>query len=195
MSSLTSVGAVANYLGVTFTVAQTAEATALLPAADAAIQTYCDRRWLSGAITNEVYLPEGPLLVLRQRPVASIEAITAAWYFAATPVTLTAGTDYLVRDLTRGLVLLTPWRTGRPTDRPYETLAVSYTPVATVPEDVALAATMLVAAWLGASTDGTTADIKRYSVGGELSVERFDQRWPADALSLLAPYRSTLVFA
>jgi hypothetical protein len=195
MSSLTSVGAVANYLGVTFTVAQTAEATALLPAADAAIQTYCDRRWLSGAITNEVYLPEGPLLVLRQRPVASIEAITASWYFAATPVTLTAGTDYLARDLGRGLVLLTPWRSGRVTDRPYETVAVSYTPVSTVPDDVTLAGPRLVADWGGPTTPGSTADIKRYSVGGELTVERFDQRWPADALSLLAPYRSTPVFA
>lgn len=195
MTNLTSAGAVANYLGASFTVAQTAEATALLPAADAAIQAYCDRRWLSGAITNEVYIPEGPLLVLRQRPVASIDAMTASWYFAATPVTLTAGTDYQARDLARGLVLLTPWRSGRVTDRPYETVVVSYTPVSTVPDDVALAATMLVAAWLGTSTDGTTADIKRYSVGNELTVERFDQHWPADALSLLAPYRSALVFA
>lgn len=195
MPNLTSIAAVANYQGATFTPAQITEATALLPAADAAIQAYCDRRWLSGAITNEVYLPDGPLLVLRQRPVVSIEAMTASWYFAPTPVTLVAGTDYLLRDASRGVVLLTPWRTGRPTDRPYETLAVSYTPASTVPDDVALAATILVASWLGMSTDGTTADIKRYSVGQELSVERFDQHWPADALSLLAPYRSALSFA
>jgi hypothetical protein len=59
----------------------------------------------------------------------------------ATEITLTADTDYEVRDLDSGWIWL--WSPGS-----YDRIRVSYTPVATVPADVALATAELVCHWL-----------------------------------------------
>lgn len=203
--SLTTVETVAAFLGLTFTPAQAEQAAALLPAADAAIAAYTDRAWLSPPLAGEAYTAEGPLLVLRQRPVASVEGVAAAWGNAP-PRSLAVGTQYTVRDLGRGLVLLSPWWTGRPNDRAYATLQVDYTPASTVPADVALAATLLVAAWLqpsleAAGSGAAPGPVVRTQVG-DVSVQYASSApaaatagaggWPPAVTALLAPYRAAL---
>lgn len=215
---LTTAAAVFTHLGVTPTAAQTTEATALLGAADAAIQNYCGRNWLTGAITDELHQPDGPRLYLRQRPVASIQSVKGRKAFNATATTLVANTDYEVRDLTTGLLLLgsgalewppqgnpAPALSRQPWSFPYAFVTISYTPTATVPADVALAATMLVASWIGvtlsagALAPGATiigkkvADTEmRYSTGSGTAT---DGDLPSSVQALLRPYASQLVFS
>jgi hypothetical protein len=214
---LTSIEAVLGSLGLPVETAPVAQINALLGVADAAVQAYCGRQWLSGAITNEVYTPDGPLLYLRQRPISSVESIVGHRAYQATTTTLVAGTDYAVQDLARGLVTLRgigQWQSGgssstygrgllpthprEPWTLPYSYLTVSYTPAAPVPADVSLAAALLVGTWLQTTTQGITPDIKTYSVGQELTVTRFDpsaSALPPPVATLLAPYRAGLVFA
>lgn len=205
MANLTDTGSVERFLGITLTDAQATQATLLLPAADAAIARYTERAWLSAPIVGEVYTPDGPILALRQRPIVSVEQVAAGWYLAP-PVALTAGSQYSIRDAGRGLLLLTPWWASRPNDRPYATVAVSYTPASTVPEDVALAATMLVANWLqpalagdgndtapGAVAEEQIADVRvRYATATSVAPAG---TLPPAVVALLAPYRAALAFA
>lgn len=204
-SSLTSAAAVEGYLGVAFDESQVEQATALLPAADAAIQRYTDRAWLSPAIAGEVYTADGPILLLRQRPIVSVERVQAGWYMAPL-VLLTAGSQYAIRDAGRGMLLLSPWWASRPNDRSYATIVCDYTPLATVPADVALAATMLVAAWLqpaltGDGNDTAPGAVMRTRVGdveeqyGVSAAPTAAGSLPPGVVALLAPYRSALSFA
>jgi len=83
---------------------------------------------------------------------------------------------------------------------------VDYTPASTVPADVALAATMLVAAWLqpsleAAGSGAAPGPIVRTQVG-DVSVQYASSApaaatagtsgWPPAVTALLAPYRAAL---
>lgn len=203
--SLTTAAAVESYLGIAFDSDQLAAATLLLPAADAAIARYTERAWGSAPITGETYTADGPLLLLRQRPIVSVERVAAGWYMASL-VTLTAGSQYAIRDAGRGLLLLSPWWASRPNDRPYATIVCDYTPLATVPADVALAATMLVAAWLQPALAGDGNDVAPGAVVRTKSGDVEEQysvsaaptaagSLPPGVVALLAPYKNALAFA
>lgn len=184
----TDAAQVAAYLGVTLTDDQDAQAAALVAPAEAWLDAYTGRAWLTGAVTGEVYTAPGALLQLRQWPVASIESITATRqaYTDAETTTLTANSDYQARDLSRGLVWVAPWLF-------YDYLTVAYTPTATLPATIQQAATMLVAEWLRPALDGVSSAVKSYSAFGQVSVTFRDEPVSPALQALLAPFRAPVL--
>lgn len=118
----------------------------------------------SDPVTAEPHrLTDDPALCLYRAPVTSITAITVRTRdVGATSTTLTAGTDYELRDAARGVVWL-PGYAGH-------LASVSYVPAVPLDVRIARACALVVAQWLRPALDGVTGDIKSYSQGQELSV-------------------------
>jgi hypothetical protein len=179
---------VARHLGVTFTPAQLQEAEAAVAAAEAWIDRRTGRAWLTGAIASETHWTNGAQhIYLRAAPVASVTSVTARSSMYDTPDTeLVVAEDYELRSLENGWVYLVGGTS-------YDRVTVEYTPAAPVPEDIALAATMLAAHWLQPQLSGMLPGIRSYSVGGELQVEFADAvatlGVPAEATALVDQYR------
>lgn len=138
---------VADLLGVTLTAAQQAHADNLIEQAEAVIDGETGRAWLVGAQTDEAHYLDNLVgsvprreVFLRYAPVTSVAGITGRAGLGATETALVANEDYEVRDLVAGLVVL---MTGG-----WDRLLVDYTPVASVPADIARACAELVGAWL-----------------------------------------------
>jgi hypothetical protein len=203
----TDAQAVADYLGRDLTGLQFVQVDRLLPAADAWIAGYCGRAFgLSAAVTGERHTLYGPLLFLRNRPVASVQAVRSRpWGVAAVSTALVAAQTYELTDPGAGLLQVSSGYVG-------DVVEVDYTPGQTVPGDVAHAATLLVASWLqptieaeGVAGGASAQAVKSYTIGQELTVA-YDTASaaaagaqtagvPDDVLTLLAPYRRLLVFA
>jgi hypothetical protein len=162
----TDADTVALHLGRTLTVDQEAQVDALVPAATAWIDARTNRSWeLTAPITGEAHALYGPCLYLKQAPVASVEAVSVRSLTpGATARTLTAGVDYELLDAATGLVLIGTYYTVD-----YRA-SVDYTPAVPLDGRIALAATMLVAAWLRPALDGITGDIQSYRIGQDLQV-------------------------
>lgn len=140
----TTAAAVADFLGATFTAGQQTYAATLIEQAELYIDRETRRAWLTGARTNEVYYRDAfwlGNLYLRYAPVTSVASVAGRASLGDTEETLTADTDYEVRDLDSGLIALV--YPGN-----YDRLRVTYTPVTTVPGPIAHAAAELVAAWM-----------------------------------------------
>jgi hypothetical protein len=133
---------VAAFLGMTFTTEEQAEATALIPMASALIDRETRRGWLVPPITGERYNLTTPTLYLKSHPITSVQSIvTRTQAIGDTLYTAIAGVDYEVFDLTLGQINFSSGYHG-----PRAVALVSYTPALdTVPGDIALAATMIVA--------------------------------------------------
>lgn len=195
---------VAQELGVTFTGPQTTWAGVLIPRAQAFIDRYCGRTFEASAlITDELHLIETPYLWLNRRPIASVTSVEIrSTAVGATISALTAGTGYEVLSLTEGLLSIEPgWDIVNRPDTPYlgQYALVTYTPAVTVPLDITDACVQIVAARMRPLVTGEASeDVKRYSVGGELTVERFTATEigarAMNALDILNSYRK-LVFA
>lgn len=162
----TDADAVALHLNRTLTVDQEAQVDALVPAATAWIDARTNRSWdLTAPITGEAHTLYGPCLYLKQAPVASVEAVRVRSLTpGATARTLTAGVDYELLDAATGLVLI-----GTYYAVDYRA-SVDYTPNVPLDGRIALAATMLVAAWLTAALSGGRGSIKRRTLG-DVTVE------------------------
>lgn len=171
--ALTSVEQVAEYLGRELTGAQNAQLEALLPAVEAWITSRTGRTWGDDTpITGETHTLTGPLLWLTHAPVASVQSVSVRppATVGATSTTLVATADYELLGPAHGLLVLSPgyagWR-----------VTVAYTPALPLDSRIALAATMLAAAWARPTLDGVSGDVKQYTIGQELSVTFRD---PAD---------------
>ena len=149
---------VAQELGITLTVAQESYIDTLIEEVEGAIDAFCGRGWLTGAITDELYLMPGRNLELRHYPVASVQAVSGRMGAIADAwEVLTVNEDYEVVDLAAGYLLLGQW---------WARVKVSYTPAATVPVEIKSAATAWVAMLFSPSlTAGQT--------GGIVGVESF----------------------
>jgi hypothetical protein len=186
---------VATYLGRDLSDAEVAQVQIAIDAASAFVDSYTGRTWTGAAIVAELHTVFGPYVYLDRTPVTAISAVTSRTAdIGAVPATLAAGSDYELLDAERGLV--------RHSAADRSILAVSYTVTAIVPDPVKLATTMLAAGWLAVTSDTnrSSADLKRYSVGGELTVEYFDLNAagsgvPAQVAALLNGYRQAVVFA
>lgn len=198
---------VAAQLGRALTADETAYLTAiLLPTADALIDHEAQRSWPTSPVTDEAhYLGHDGYLTLSCTPVTAITSLTGRSSPLTDPETLTQGTHYRLTDPARGRVFISGERGG-------QWVTVSYTHAQIIPEPIQYAATLAVSGWLGevaASGAGSElgdvpADVKRYQVGGELTIERFDpgtvsaaaataRALPAPALEIARRYRR-LVF-
>lgn len=198
------------YLGRALTAAEDAQFPAVAAAVTQVIDRYTGRTWDGSGVTGELHTLLGPTVTLARPPVTAVTQVRArAASIGATWRVLTAGSEYELLDPGAGLlavagpgygadVITTDGGTGAGS-----MVEVSYTVPGTVPAPVKLAAEQLAAGLLaGASAAANQAQgIKRYSVGGELTVEYFDEAstdsaaLPAAVRSLLDQYRRPVVFA
>jgi hypothetical protein len=134
--------AVAALLGLTLTASQQSEADTLILAASAYIERETRRAWLVPPITGEQYPLITPTVYLRSRPVASIQQVrTRTSAVGDTFYTAIAGVDYELFDPALGVLRFSSGYGG-----PSAYAFVDYTPaLSTVPADIALAATLIVA--------------------------------------------------
>jgi hypothetical protein len=188
----TSPSQVAGAVGADFTSAQNARCLELIAEAEDWIDNYAGRTYkASTAITDERYPLAGTELYLQRAPVTSITTVKVRpAYVGATLTTLVADTDYALIDATRGLL-----RLAYLYNDPSEVL-VTYVPAVTVPGRITRACTLLVASWMASSTSGLPSGVKRYSVGGELTVEFADGSVgtvPQEVKDLIGPRRVAFV--
>lgn len=155
------------YLGRDLTAAESAQSAAVIDAASAWVDQYMGRTWAGSAVTGETHTLYGDVVYLDRAPVASVSAVTLTpRWIGATPIALTAGSNYALYDARRGVLLVYSWRHAALVTVDYTTSADS------VPADVKLAATILSAQWLSLTGDPNRSsdDIKSYQVGQELQV-------------------------
>lgn len=183
---------VAAYRGAVLTDAELGRIEPLIMAAEATIDGETGRSWLGGAIEDEAHPLYGPAIWLDNKPVASIQSVAVRTLGLTSTTVLVADSTYYVRDLNAGALWVPCWDTA-------DELLVSYTPTASVPADLGLAATMLVAYWLRPAFDGISTDVKSYQIPGDISVTFRDDAvkggLPDDVRAILARYRSPVVFA
>lgn len=131
------------FLGITFSVAQEAQANVLIEAAELEFDAETNRAWLEGAQTLEPWhiVNYSADVWLKYAPVSSISAFKGRSALGETETDLVADTDYEVIDLNAGHIRLV-----YPTL--YDRVRVSYTPTDTPPADVKQAIIELVAARL-----------------------------------------------
>jgi hypothetical protein len=187
----TSPSQVAGAVGQEFTSAQNARCLELIAEAEDWIDTYAGRTYkTSTVITSERQTLYGRDLFLTVTPVTSIQQVRVRYRTIANPyTTLTATTEYEVLDLATGHLLMPYSISGA------EAL-VDYTPAVTVPGRITRACTLLVANWMASSTNGLPSGVKRYSVGGELTVEFADGSVgtvPQEVRDLIGPRRVVFV--
>ena len=132
---------VQEFLGVTFTAAQTTHAENLIERAEIYIDEETGRGWLVGAQTDEAHYVDSQNVFVRYAPVASVEAVTGRSGLGETEETLTVDEDYEVQDLDNGLIVLTA-------PGSYDRVLVDYTPVNAVPKDIKQACIDIVAQWM-----------------------------------------------
>lgn len=126
-------------LGQTLTAGQRAQCESLIEAAELEFDGETGRAWMTGAQTLEVHYVKSPNIFLKYAPVGSISAVKGRSALGEAETDLVADTDYEVRDLSTGLILLV-------TPNDYDRIRVTYTPVATVPADI----TRAIAEWVAA---------------------------------------------
>jgi hypothetical protein len=180
------------YLGRALTDAEAAQADTVIDAACAAIDRYLGRGWDPGTVEDELHTVQSPTIRLRRAPVAAVTTVRARpAYLGAAWSTLTAGTHYELVDAENGVVFVS--------SADGTILEFTYTATDTAPAPVVLAAQVLSAAWLTGSAGVHRAQgIRRYSIGGELSVEYADTvggGLPPEVTRLLAGYRRLVRFA
>ncbi len=158
-------------LGVELTPDQQSYATTLLDAATAWINEYCGRTFdATDAIDDERQRLYGETVYLKVVPVETVTAVRLrSRRIGATWTTLAVGREYEVVNLATGeLRIQCTW---------YEAeMAADYTPAQVCPDDISDAEVQIVTGRMQGQVSGdgeVPENVKKYSVGGELTVERF----------------------
>lgn len=192
MTAYTDSNKIAAYLGKTLTSPQQTQAGVMADAATAWIENYLGLSWQTASpITNELHSIIGDRIYLSHRPVAAVSAVkTRGNYEDAAETTLTSS-QYELLDATNGVLLIEGWSAG-------DGLAlVTYThTMTTVPADVALAATMIAAAWMADALAPGTAGVESLAVGqNDIAIKFTESRSdvPVAALVILNGYRSIVI--
>lgn len=136
-----TVDEVAAFLGQTFTPEQDTHCDRLIETAEADVDGYTGRAWLTGAQTDEAHtFAEYRLgsLYLRYAPATAVATVKGRASLGDAETTLVADTDYEVVSLEQGLI-----RIVYPAS--WDRIRVTYTPTATVPLDIQQATAELVA--------------------------------------------------
>lgn len=170
----TTKAAVAAYMGLAFTVAQNTQCDALIEDVEDYIDGETRRAWLTGAITDEIGIVRRDMdqslgrIFTKNYPITSVASVKVrSRAFDATDTTLTANATsngYQAFDLNSGLIYV-------PLSYKDYIARVTYTPVATIPHRLGLAATGIVAHWMQPAISPDTQGIESYSVGQDLTVK------------------------
>lgn len=195
MVAYTDAAAIAGYLGVTLTSPQQTQAGVLAAAATAWIDRYCGRSWqASSPVTDELHELVGDTVYLNNRPVTAVSSVKVRARYADAGVTTLDSGSWELLDAANGVLLILGWAFGG------TTLAlVSYTHTATsaaVPDDVALASTMIAASWLSQALRPSTQGVESVAVGQSDVIVKFSAsrgEIPAEALSILRAYRRVVI--
>jgi hypothetical protein len=192
MTAYSDATKIAAYLGSTLTTDQQTQAAAMAQAASDFVDQYIGggRSWQSAAaVSNELHTVSGGRIFLKRRPAVAVTsvqvrqpAIMAQW------TTLDAG-QYELLDPTNGVVLVVGW--GDYIAR------VSYTHGAsTPPSQVALATTMIAAAWMTNTLQPDSFGMDSIAVGQGDIVAKFSSNAtdvPPEALSILKGLRVPII--
>jgi hypothetical protein len=139
------------------TAAQISRAARLIEAAETYLNGAMGRAWQVGEQELEMHHAPDYLVRLVYWPVQSVTGVFARSGLGSAEVELTSGVDWEVYDLAAGLIrLVNPAQ--------YDLLRVTYVPVDTVPEDVALACAELAANWLMPTLRPGTYGLDSYSL-------------------------------
>lgn len=192
-------GQVGRWYGGTITGGQAGTAAYWLEAAEHVIDTVTGRTFgHGGTVTERYYAPAGPVLFLRQRPVASVGTVAATYHGSTAVVGLVLTDDYTVDDLARGRLWV------RPSTCPAY-LTVTYVPGTAVPQPIQEATAALLADWLANSdaSSGSQGPVVREKAG-DVEVQYADVSstttttaadLPPRVQQLLAPYLGRPRFA
>lgn len=147
---------VADFLGKTFTSAQTTHCNNLIERAEIDLDEETGRGWLVGAQIDEAHYPINSLIFVRYTPVATVQAVTGRSGPGGDEITLISGEDYELRNAEAGLIKLLAGG--------YERILVDYTPAAAVPGDIKQAAIELVAMWIQPQLQPGSYGLDSYSL-------------------------------
>ena len=176
-------------LGTALTSEQQLQVAALLEQAEAYIDVYTGRAWLTGAVTDEAVTPFGPDVWMRYWPISSVENVKGRTRLHSSATkTLTSGTDYEVADAARGRLYIAPWDA-------YDYLTVSYTPATAVPTLVNTVTRLLVVERLQQMGSGGGGNIQSFSAFGQVSVTFRDEHLSPAVRDYLDLLRGPAVFA
>lgn len=192
MAAYTDAARIAAYLGLTLTGAQQTQAGVMADAATAWIERYTGKSWqVASPVTDERYEIQGDRVYLARRPVLAVSAVKTRTYYPDLGVTTLSEGQYELLDAENGLLMIQGWSVSG------MLALVTYThAMTTAPADVRLAATMIASAWLSPALAPSTNGLSSVSVGqNDVSVKFSERRGdvPAEALSILKPYRSIVI--
>lgn len=182
--------AVAAFLGLTLTASQQSAADTLILAAGAYIDRETRRAWLVPPITGEQYPLVTPTVYLRSHPVASVQQVrTRTTAVGDLFYTAIAGVDYELFDPALGVLRFSSGYSG-----PSAYAFVDYTPaLSTVPADIALAATLIVANNLTSAIVPDSFGLSQVQFGRETGLKFEDNgvtlTVPVQAQQILDGYR------
>jgi hypothetical protein len=180
----TDASKIAAHLGVTLTADQITQSGVLAQAASDWIDLYLGRSWQAASpVTDELHTPVGDRIYLNKRPVTAVTAVSTRQPIVSADWNLLDTDEYELIDATNGVLLISGWAVNG--------LAVraSYTHTAsTPPSNVALAATLIAASWLGPLMVGLPAGLESVALGQNDINVKFGSTArdvPPEALTLL----------
>ncbi len=178
----TTIAEVAAYLGLTLSAAQEAEATSLILKAEAHVDRKTGRVWKVATVTAEQHDLEGPSVFLRTVPVSSITSIVGTLDSSPLETALTADVDYWLLDPVAGELHVECWKS-------YDRIEVTYASNSSIPEELGLAATMLVAHWLTPALMPDSFGVEQMQAGSDLSVKFRPSTVPFTVQDIIKRYR------
>lgn len=185
MTAYTDATKIAAYLGVTLTSPQQTQAGIAAQAASDWIDEYKGRSWqIASPVTDELHTMTGDRVYLNNRPVAAVSSVkTRAAAFVGFGWTTLATGQYELLDATNGVLLIQGWSASS-----QALVQASYTHTASVPSQIALAATIIAASLLGPTLRPNTSGLDSVSVGQNDIAVKFSADYgdvPPEALTLL----------
>jgi hypothetical protein len=193
MAALTDASKIAAYLGVALTGAQQTQAGVMADAATAWVERYTGKSWQTATpVTDELHTMVRDRVYLNRRPVVAITTVkTRASAFVGFGWTTLDASQYELLDAANGVLLIQGWSANG------VLVLASYThTMNTAPADVALAATMIAAGWLGGALAPGSVGAESISVGqNDVSIKFSESRddVPTEARSILKHYRSIVI--
>jgi hypothetical protein len=185
IAAYTDASKIAAYLGVTLTSPQQTQAGIAAQAASDWIDTYKGRSWQAASpVADELHSIVGDRVYLDHVPVASVTSVkTQAAAFVGFGWTTLDASQYELLDGTNGVLLIAGWSASS-----QALVQVSYTHTASVPSQIAMAATIIAASLLGPTLRPNTSGLDSVSVGQNDVAVKFSVDYgdvPSEALTLL----------
>lgn len=172
--------AIASQLGRTLTTEQVEYVnTLIIPATEQWIDDNTGHPYGESAVVAENLVMSGPYTWLSKAPVTSIEAVRVYYWNQQPSDMFTLDPNYyLLRDPSTGYFWLPSWRD-------FQHIEIDYTPNATIPDSVKLAAAMVAGVFMRTALHPETEWMTDYASGQDLRVKFRDITVPDIVYTLL----------